>query len=1208
MTKPRALRWFSITIIILLTFALISWLIVPPLTKHLVEEQIQTQIGRKATIDKIDFNPFTFTLTVSNFTLYEPNKITPALSAKSLLLNTSWGSLLHLAPVINEIKLVNPDVHLIRTSAQSVGRYNFSDIIDRILAMPKDKDTKPTLFSIANIQLINGNIKFDDQVTNKQINIQALNIGLPFISNFPNKVDTFVQPHLSAVINGAPFNLKGRTKPFANNQDTTLALDIDQLDVASYVPFSPVALPLSIQSSKLSTKLDLTFTRNKQQPEILLSGMVNLADVALVDKNTAPLFKTKNLKVQLHKLNVLTGAIAIDQINIESPEVWAGLDAKGALNWAALSTSSAQTQKPEKTKDKPKPTTPLPQITLAKIDIHNGILNWLDAANATPTFNLQVKNIELEATKVSLAPDAKPANITLSTGSVNDQHIQFNGQMTPAKGSVTGKVSIDALSLAQYQPYINRSLAATLNGQLSLNTLLTVESGQITLTQLGIELNNLKIAAKSKSATNITAKKINLENASISTEKHIFNADALNLDGIQTTAHRDAQGNINFQQFLIATKPTQKTTRKAVTTTSPEWFAAINQIAVTNSALTYSDDTVKPAVNLHANAFNLTVNNVSNKLDKPIQIALRTQLNKTGNLSVNSTVAPQIKSIKADIDAKNLPVIAFQPYFTDYLNVVLTSGQASSKGKLFLVPPINQQKLVTTYNGTLHLANFRILDKESGTDFLKWKSLNIDSISTNMGGVHQNVTLGKIALIDFYARLILSETAKLNLEDIIAAPNTSGTPPPSLTSAEPVVDQPAPPAVAAPTTATIATATPSANSPVIKIGQIALKGGNINYTDNFVKPQYTANMTGMNGTVGTIASNLPKAEPIDLKGKIDNDASVAISGSLNPLFKPMFLDIKASANDVELPRLTPYAAKYAGYAIEKGKLSMDVSYQIENDKLVAENHVRIDQLTFGEKIDSPTATKLPVQLAVALLKDRNGQININLPISGTLSDPKFSIGGLIFHVFVNLITKAVTSPFALIGSAFGGGDELGYAEFAAGSATLTPETQSKLDTIAKALADRPALKMDLIGRVDPIIDSQGVRQQILDQKIRALKQKDSVNQSIDTQSDDMAITDADKQKYMSKVYSAAKFNKPHNIIGLTKSLPTADMEKLILENTPVTQDALSTLATARADAIRKYLVNKDQVPTERLFMIAPKLNADGIKDKGKPSRVDFSLK
>ncbi len=235
-----------------------------------------------------------------------------------------------------------------------------------------------------------------------------------------------------------------------------------------------------------------------------------------------------------------------------------------------------------------------------------------------------------------------------------------------------------------------------------------------------------------------------------------------------------------------------------------------------------------------------------------------------------------------------------------------------------------------------------------------------------------------------------------------------------------------------------------------------------------------------------------------------------------------------------------------------------MNHHIENDKLVADNSVRIDQLNFGDKIKIQTATKLQVLLAVVMLKDRNGQLNIDLPISGSLSDPQFSIDGIIAPIFINLIVKAVTSLFALISSAFGGSgsDELGYAEFTPGSATLVATTQ---------------IKLDLIVRVEPVTYTDGVRQQILNRKLSALKLKDLLNQSDDAQSDDVGLTEADKQKYVGKVYSAEKFDKPRNAIGFAKSLPVPEMEKLIATKTQMMQDASSALATGRVEAVHSYL-------------------------------------
>ena len=1238
----RTLRWTGFTAAGLAVLAGASWLGVPPLTKHLAEQQIEQQLGRKATIGKIGFNPLTLTLTASDFTLYEQDKTTPAFSAKSLLVDASFTSIFRLAPVLQQVKLSGPNVHIIRTSAEGSGRYNFSDIIDRILAKPKSEGE--TRFSVANIQLENGSITFDDKVTGKHVDIAALNIGVPYISNFANSIDTFVQPSLSMKVNGSPFALKGRSKPFASSQETALAIDVDQLDVASYVGFSPVPLPLTIQSSKLSTKLDLSFVRNKDKPEINLSGDIKLSDIALADKNAAPLFKAQSIDTHIDKFDILTTSTAIGKINMQAPEVWAALNADGTLNWAALAAPKTASNGAPAT-DKPviKTDSPSPQLTLTQFNIHDGIVNWSDAANASPPFNMQLKNLTVDVKQLSLAANAKPAIVSLSTGTDGTQEIKFAGQVTPATATVTGEASIAGLSLAQYQPYLNSALAADLSGQLSLKTTVAVNGGKVALNQLGAEINDAKLAAKSSANGSVQIKKISLEDASVDTETRSFNAAALNVAGIQADVRRDAKGNINLQQFTNTAASSRKTAKAPTTKTAgPEWVANLNSIAITDSVVTYNDKSVAPAVNLRADAFNLKIDNVSSKLDKSVKIALLTKLNKSGKLAINGSAAPQFKSLDLSIDGQALPVAALQPYFADLLNVTLTTGQANAKGKLRLTPPVGKQALIANYNGMLRLTNFRVIDKENAADFLKWKSFDVSGINININGPRQNINLGKIALEDFYARAILSPAGRLNLQDVLVSkagkqsvvpePATKSGPKESSDSpAEHNTDQKAAAVADASVDKTTKgdttlvplsppTVQPNPNAPVIRIGQIVLKNGNINFTDNFIKPNYTANMTGMNGSVGAVASDKPAPAPIDLNGKIDDDAPVAISGSLNPLFKPMFLDIKASANGVELPRLTPYAAKYAGYAIVKGKLSMDVNYKVEEQLLTAQNHVRIDQLTFGDQIDSPSATKLPVRLAVALLKDRNGQIDINLPISGSLSDPKFSVGGIIVRVFVNLIAKAVTSPFALLSSAFGGGDELGYAEFKPGSAILTPETKAKLDTLTKALLDRPALKLDIIGRVDPVTDSAGVRQEALNRKLNALKQKNADTKAKPEEDDadtgttspsepkEIALTDADKTQYMEKVYKSEKFDKPRNVIGFAKSLPVPEMEQLILANTKVTPDDLRSLADQRAQAVRSYLETNGKIPLERIFLIAPKLTADDIKDKGKPSRVDFALR
>jgi hypothetical protein len=308
--------------------------------------------------------------------------------------------------------------------------------------------------------------------------------------------------------------------------------------------------------------------------------------------------------------------------------------------------------------------------------------------------------------------------------------------------------------------------------------------------------------------------------------------------------------------------------------------------------------------------------------------------------------------------------------------------------------------------------------------------------------------------------------------------------------------------------------------------------------------------------------------------------------------------------------MTPYSVKYAGYPIVKGKLSMDVKYKVEDQKLVASNHLFLDQLTFGDKVESPTATKLPVLLAVSLLKNTRGEIDVNLPISGSLNDPKFSMGGIIVQVIVNLLTKIVTAPFTVLSAAFGGGEELGYIEFAPGRSTLAPEQLKRLDTLAKALNDRPALRLDIIGRVDPAADTDGVKRTKYDAKLQAVKVRQTVRaggESIDPTK--ITISEAERPALIATVYADEKIpDKPRNAIGLAKTIPAPEMEQLILANLAAAPEDLRALANQRASAVRNHLENQGKINRERLFLVEPKLTSEGIQDKGAKTRVDFSLK
>ncbi|MFZ6648379.1 DUF748 domain-containing protein [Undibacterium sp. TJN25] len=1222
-----------------------SWLAVPHFVNQIAVEQVQQKLGRKLTIGELSFSPLKLALTANDVTLYEPDRKTPMLTLKSAVMNLSLASLFRQALVMDEIRLVAPYVHIVRTAGGDYGRYNFSDILDRIAAMPKSASDEPFRFSLANIQLQDGGLQFDDKVVDRHVKVEALQMGVPFLSNFPSQVESYVSPMVSARVNGTPFSLKGRTKPFDSTLDTSLALDIEQLDLASYVAYSPVPLPVRLEGAKLSTTLDLVFSRKKDHPELLLSGDISLKSLVVSDLNAAPLLHADAVSTHIKQLNIFSGAASIDKLLIARPEVWLALDGKGVLNWASV------TAKPAGAANSPNPpaadaraassaaasnmaasAAPVRQAAvtsiLGELAVQKGILHWSDAANAVPAQEVTLSDIGITVRQLSTQADAKPAVISLSAKGGHDEVLSFNGDFQLATNAVIGQAELQALALVDYQPYVNKTLSANVGGLAALKSRIAYQQDRFSMDDLSAAISDFTLAPKDKVGKadgGLAIKSFSIDKMSLDTQARSVKLGHVAFDGLKADVRRDPQGVLNLQS-IVRTKAVAGTAAaapvKAAANDGKEnkgnWKTSVQKLSFANSAIAFADQSVSPAVSLKTDSIQLDIDNADSEMLSPTAISLHAGIERKGRLSLKLNVAAGMKAVTGEVDGQSLPVANFYPYFSQYMNASLTRGQADAKGKFSISNPAEASRKIA-YDGSLKLSNFHFLENGASDDFLEWKSIDMDGIAARVAQDQPQISLKKLTLSDFYARAILSDKGRLNLQSIFAPKSAAADT--AAVAAAPAVDKQTDAKVedgglvlsgssSKPAAAMTVNPATVAKAPVIRIAQTVVKGGNINFTDNFVKPNYSANLTGLSGSIGAVASDNPQAATIDLSGKIDNDAPLLISGTLNPLAKPLFLDIKGSANGIELTRLTPYAAKYAGYAIEKGKLTMQVAYHVENQNLRAENDVRIDQLTFGERIDGPDATKLPVLLAVALLRDNNGQIAVNLPVSGSLSDPEFSVGGVVFKVFVNLITKAVTAPFSLLSSAFGGsGEELSYIEFRPGQSVVTADAAGKLDNLAKALKNRSGLKLDIIGRVDPAADTEGLKRESLTQKIKALKLRELRRAGTPAGSaEDITVDDADRKKYMEDVYSAEKFTKPRNVIGIAKTLPTEEAERLILSNTAVTPEALRALAQSRADRVRDYLEQKGEVSKDRLFLIAPRLNADGIKDKGAATRVDFSLK
>ena len=648
---------------------------------------------------------------------------------------------------------------------------------------------------------------------------------------------------------------------------------------------------------------------------------------------------------------------------------------------------------------------------------------------------------------------------------------------------------------------------------------------------------------------------------------------------------RNKEGKIEW-----VSSPLLKTVRKAGQELSDErpWVGSVGKLAINDLSLRVEDHAITPMAVQLIDGFNLTGENLSSEPNKKGTISLKTKVNQKGSLKVDGSV--QIFPLLANLKVETLaiPVLPLQPYFGEQLNIALTRGQISSKGDV--MAEIGKQGFNAAYKGSVTLGDLLTVDKSNNTDFLKWRSLFLGGIDFRLQPMAINV--GEIALTDFFSRLVMDSSGNLNVASIVKKPKDE-------TAGKAVADKPAEKPAAAPATS---------DKPVvpIKIAKITLQNGTVNFSDFFVKPNYTVNVAKLGGRITGLSSAADTVADMELRGTYANAAPVQILAKLNPLAAKSYLDLKADVTGVDLVGFSPYSGKYAGYNIEKGKLSLNVAYKLENNQLTAENRLFLDQFTFGDKVESPDATTLPVNLAISLLKNNRGEIDLNLPISGSLDDPQFSVGGLVVKVIVNLFVKAVTSPFALLGSMFGGGEELSNVEFAAGRASLNAAAVKKLESLSKALNERSALKLEITGRADPEADKEGIKRVAIERAAKGEKLKDLLKKGGEGSSlDGIELSAEEYPVYLQRAYKEAKFPKPRNVVGMQKDLPVEEMEKLMLTNLPASPEDVRALAVSRAEAVQAWLLEQGKVSPERVFLLPPKTEAD---DKGKASRADFSLR
>lgn len=705
----------------------------------------------------------------------------------------------------------------------------------------------------------------------------------------------------------------------------------------------------------------------------------------------------------------------------------------------------------------------LPALVIHHLSISNGAVAFSDLSRKEP-FNTRYQPIDVNFAEFTTVRNGSSEYKISAAGDSGDR-FDWSGAITVNPFGSTGHFDLTGLKLNRFKTYSqDYDRFEITDGQVdagldyhydsATNALgLEVSKGSLQLSQLrvkapdtGEEVANIPNLSIKQIAANLAAR-----TASVS--------EVESKDGY-LLARRNREGIINFIGSLIPQKkPAALATAPPASSVQP-WSAKIDDLTLANYTIKVEDQAPAHPEVVNISGLSVNLKNVSNASNAPVKLALNMQLQKTGAVSLNGFVTLAPTSADLVVGVTNVDLRVGQPYLDEQLRMAITRGSLNVHGHAHLALD-NPAVPLASFAGDVAVTNFAVTDETQFDELTRWDSLDISGI--NLALQPDNIQVDRIKFSGSSTSAILQTNHQFNFLTVL----------------------PPKPAGASPNAQT-------APIPPIHIGEFAFENASLHFLDRTLEPNCAFDIQESSGSLKDISSAKTAPSELSVKGKVDRFSPFSITGRVNPMPDKLFVDLAIAFTNTGLTAFSPYAAKYVGRPLEKGKLSLALHYEIKEKALNASNNVFVDQLTLGAKTDSTNATHLPVKLAVALLKDRNGRIFLDVPVHGRLDDPKFKLWPIIEQVIENMIAKIAASPFTFLGSLFGGGPGMSYVTFEPGQSALSPTEAKKLDSLGKALYARPTLTLEINGSVDLAADRGEIARAKFVRHLKTLYVKDMV--------------------------------------------------------------------------------------------------------------------
>lgn len=987
---------------------------------------------------------------------------------------------------------------------------------------------------------------------------------------------------------------------------------------------------------------------------------LTLENFAISEKDgSASFVGWRRLYVNVEALASLWREWAVHEIALDGFTAKVAINADHSFNFSDLLTKFAPPATPDAASaPAAKSSQPARPVRIASLKVTDARVDFSDASRPQP-FATTLGPLTFALTEFRTVSE-RGAPYRFEAVTEAGEKLAWAGTLQAEPLHSAGELSLENILLPKYAPYYADLIQADLvGGTLSVRgryEATLADAGRVLKFSDGaVQLRGIKLLERASREPAIELPSLDVRGMQADAVAQKASVDLVNLTGGSVHARREKDGSINLLAMLQppagkATPPAPPSSPAPATPTPPTKLpdVTIGEVALKDFNINVTDLAAPRPVQLALGAIQFSLRNVTlaEGAQMPLQLALT--LNQQGTVQVAGNIG--LSPLKAELKTTvaGLEILPFSPYLETFVNARVTQGSVAATLNADAALT-DGQPLAATVTGEVTVEKFGLVDAAHDNELAGFSTLTLSGLNATTAP-SLTVKLDEITIAGPYARVIMNPDQTLNIATLArtepsAAPNNAAPVPTEATSPTPTAPAPAP---------------TSSPEPKIEIGKIVISDGDYRFTDRSLEPNVAMAINQFGGTISGISStNLAKAD-VDLKAMVDGAGPVTIAGKLDALGATKTVDLKVDMKNVDLVPLSPYSGKYAGFELARGKLALDVKVNVDGNKIDSANVVTLNQFTFGNAVKSPEATNLPVRLGVALLKDLDGKIVIDIPVQGSTDDPNFKIGKVVWRVVGNLLTKAAVSPFSLLGAAFGGGgEELAFQDFAPGSQEIQASELKKLQTMVQALQHRPGLSLALEGSYDTAADRYALKRvKLADTVRRAIWEAKRQTDPNIAPPEQLVITPEDNARMLKKLFDekfppgtqfgapvppapalvapppppAGLFKRVVNAITLKAAreqraaqkenerltaehqqavaaavatgLPIEEMSGRLAETMVIDDNDLRALAQARAQRIRDYFATTGQISPDRLFLAKEKTDTPA---PGKGARVFLSL-